>query len=144
MTVFRNLDEFLALPRVSGLIASPDGARVVATTAELNDSRTDAHNRMGAQLHGVSAGPSTDLGRVSRSSRRRSPVMVTCASPLAANPTAEDDESHASLWLLPAAGGAAVSVPVTTRPYRRPKTGPSGTRGGNPRADALVCPQRRG
>jgi dipeptidyl aminopeptidase/acylaminoacyl peptidase len=40
-TAFDNLDDYLALPRVSGLAVSADGSRVVTTVAELNDKRTD-------------------------------------------------------------------------------------------------------
>ncbi len=40
-TPFDDLDDYLALPRVSGLAVSPDGSRVVTTVAELNDKRTE-------------------------------------------------------------------------------------------------------
>jgi hypothetical protein len=40
-TPFADLDDYLALPRVSGLAVSPDGSRVVTTVAELNDKRTE-------------------------------------------------------------------------------------------------------
>src|SRR5215475_11158320 len=40
-TAFDNLDEYLALPRVSGLAVSADGSRLVTTVAELNDKRTE-------------------------------------------------------------------------------------------------------
>ena len=40
-TAFDNLDDYLALPRVSGLAVSADGTRVVTTVAELNDKRTE-------------------------------------------------------------------------------------------------------
>src|SRR5277367_5772561 len=43
-TAFDNLDDYLALPRVSGLAVSADGSRVVTTVAELNDKRTDYVN----------------------------------------------------------------------------------------------------
>ena len=38
---FDELDEYIALPRVSGLALSPDGTRLVTTVAELNDKRTE-------------------------------------------------------------------------------------------------------
>ena len=41
VTPFGDLDQFLALPRVSGLAVSPDGSRVVTSIAELNDKRTE-------------------------------------------------------------------------------------------------------
>ena len=40
-TPFHDLDDYIALPRVSGLAVSPDGSRVVTTVAELNDKRTE-------------------------------------------------------------------------------------------------------
>ncbi len=40
-TAFDNLDDYLALPRVSGLAVSADGSRVVTTVAELNEKRTE-------------------------------------------------------------------------------------------------------
>jgi dipeptidyl aminopeptidase/acylaminoacyl peptidase len=43
-TAFDNLDDYLALPRVSGLAVSADGTRVVTTVAELNDKRTEYIN----------------------------------------------------------------------------------------------------
>ena len=39
-TAFDNLDDYLALPRVSGMAVSADGSRVVTTVAEPNDKRT--------------------------------------------------------------------------------------------------------
>ncbi|RAV08797.1 hypothetical protein DQP55_18900, partial [Mycolicibacterium sp. GF69] len=38
---FDDLDEYVALPRVSGLALSPDGGWLVTTVAELNDTRTE-------------------------------------------------------------------------------------------------------
>ena len=35
------LDDYIALPRVSGLAVSPDGSRVVTTVAELNPAKTE-------------------------------------------------------------------------------------------------------
>ena len=35
------LDDYIALPRVSGLAVSPDGSRVVTTVAELNPAKSE-------------------------------------------------------------------------------------------------------
>jgi hypothetical protein len=43
-TGFDNLDDYLALPRVSGLAVSADGTRVVTTVAALNDKRSEYVN----------------------------------------------------------------------------------------------------
>ena len=40
-TSFGDLDDFFALPRVSGLAVSPDGSRVVTTVSELGEKRTE-------------------------------------------------------------------------------------------------------
>ncbi len=40
-TAFDDLDDYLALPRISGLAVSADGTRVVTTVAELNEKRTE-------------------------------------------------------------------------------------------------------
>ena len=40
-TAFDDFDDYLALPRVSGLAVSADGSRVVTTVAELNDTRSE-------------------------------------------------------------------------------------------------------
>jgi hypothetical protein len=40
-TAFDNLDDYLPLPRVSGMAVSADGPWVVTTVAELNDKSTE-------------------------------------------------------------------------------------------------------
>ena len=40
-TAFDNLDDYLPLPRVSGMAVSADAPRVVTTVAELNDKSTE-------------------------------------------------------------------------------------------------------
>ena len=92
MTVFRNLDEFLALPRVSGLIASPDGARVAATVAELNDDGTEYQMTVW-ELDPRACRPGRPL--ISGVSAEV-PPSFTCGGDvifLAADPVAEDVES---------------------------------------------------
>ncbi|WP_044522814.1 hypothetical protein, partial [Mycolicibacterium septicum] len=41
MTVFDDLDDYLAFPRVSGLAVSPDGSRLVTTVSTLNEKKTE-------------------------------------------------------------------------------------------------------
>jgi len=38
---FDELDDYIAMPRVSGLAVSADGSRVVTTIAELNTAKTE-------------------------------------------------------------------------------------------------------
>jgi dipeptidyl aminopeptidase/acylaminoacyl peptidase len=110
VTAFDNLDDYLALPRVSGLAVSADGSRVVTTVAELNDKRTEyvsaiwevdpAGERPARRLTG---GPSSDS----------SPAFTVDGDLLfvSSRPAAENTEkSPASLWRLPAGGGEAIEV----------------------------------
>ena len=46
-TAFDNLDDYLALPRVSGMAVSADGPRVVTTVAEFNDKIPDKSPQCG-------------------------------------------------------------------------------------------------
>ena len=63
-TPFENLDDYLALPRVSGLAVSPDGSRVVTTVAELNDKRTEFVScHLGSRPGGPTARPQADPRR---------------------------------------------------------------------------------
>ncbi len=108
-TPFHDLDSYLALPRVSGLAVSPDGARVVTTVTELNDKRTEY---VGAiwELDPAGQHPAHRLTRGAKG--ESSPVFTADGDLLfvAGRPTEEDDKPPASLWRLPAAGGEAVEV----------------------------------
>src|SRR3977135_231812 len=102
-TPFSDLDDYLALPRVSGLAVSPDGYRVVTTVTALNDKRTEY----------VSAVWELDPAGVRRARGEKggaAPVSTAEGDLLfaAVRPTEEDDKAPASLWRLPAAGGEAV------------------------------------
>lgn len=108
-TPFHDLDEFLSLPRVSGLAVSRDGARVVTTVATLNDTRTEFVSAL------------WELDPAGREPARRITRGVTGESApeftddgdllfLAARPTADDDKPPQSLWCLPVAGGEAYEM----------------------------------
>ena len=108
-TPFHDLDDFLALPRVSGLAVSPDGSRVVTTIAELNDKRTEFISAVW-ELDPAGEGPAEAVdprhqGRVGTGVHRGNDLLF-----VAARPTDEDDKPPASLWRLPAAGGEAIRV----------------------------------
>jgi dipeptidyl aminopeptidase/acylaminoacyl peptidase len=106
-TPFSDLDEFLALPRVSGLAVSPDGSRVVTSIAELNDKRTEFLTAIW-ELDPAGRLPARRLTRGAKG--ESSPVFTDGGDLLfvAARPTEEDDNPPTSLWRLPAAGGEAV------------------------------------
>jgi dipeptidyl aminopeptidase/acylaminoacyl peptidase len=108
-TPFYDVDEFLALPRVSGLAVSPDGSRVVTSIAELNDKRTE----FVSAIWEVDPEGRQPARRLTRGAKGESSPAFTSDGDLlfvAARPTEEDDKPPASLWRLPAAGGEAVEA----------------------------------
>ena len=130
-TPFDDLDAYLALPRVSGLAVSPDGARVVTTIAELNDAGTEYVTAVW-ELDPAGRRPARRLTRGAKGDpRRRSPPTATCCSWLAPRPTPMPTTSRrprcggcppaaarpARCWHCPAA--STVCTPPATR-RRRP------------------------
>jgi dipeptidyl aminopeptidase/acylaminoacyl peptidase len=120
-TAFDNLDDYLALPRVSSLAVSADGSRVVITVAELNSKRTEyvsaiwevdpagekPARRLTRGVNGESSPAFTfdgDLLFVSSRPELR-PVLR-----LASEDADGRDKPPAALWRLPAAGGEAIEV----------------------------------
>jgi dipeptidyl aminopeptidase/acylaminoacyl peptidase len=105
-TPFHDLDDYIALPRVSGLAVSADGARLVTTIAELNDERTEYRTAI------------WELDPEGQASARRltggngvpSPVFTADGDLLFAAAPAATDPPAAALWRLPAGGAEAVEV----------------------------------
>lgn len=114
---FASLDDYVALPRVSGLALSPDGRRVVVGVAALDRKRT----RYVTGLWEVDPDGERPARRLTRSAKGESGAAFTPSGDLlfvSARPDAEpqddgDDEVPA-LWLQPAGGGDARVV--ATRP----------------------------
>jgi dipeptidyl aminopeptidase/acylaminoacyl peptidase len=112
-TAFENLDDYLALPRVSGLAVSADGSRVVTTVAALNDKRSEHVNAVW-ELDPAGQRPAH---RLTRSAGGESSPTFTADGDLlflSSRPSAENsgdgEKPPASLWRLPAGGGEAVEV----------------------------------
>jgi dipeptidyl aminopeptidase/acylaminoacyl peptidase len=108
-TPFHDLDAFLALPRVSGLVVSPDGSRVVTTIGELNGERTEFISAVW-ELDPAGERPAR---RLTRGAKGESAPAFTAGNDLlfvAVRATDEADPPPASLWRLPAAGGEATQV----------------------------------
>lgn len=118
-----DLDRFLALPRVSGLLLSPDGQRLVATVAtvapdrkrfvsavwELDPSGRRQPRRLTRSAVGETAAAFLPDGSLLFTSTRKDPD-----SDAAGDAGKQDgDEEIASLWLLPAGGGEARQVAAT-------------------------------
>ncbi|MCT7660445.1 S9 family peptidase [Mycobacterium deserti] len=108
-TPFHDLDEFIALPRVSGLALAPDGSRLVTTVAELNSKRTEYVSAVW-ELDTAGQRPAR---RLTRGAKGESAPVFTVDGDLlfvAARPSEDDDKPPATVWRLPAAGGEAVQV----------------------------------
>jgi dipeptidyl aminopeptidase/acylaminoacyl peptidase len=111
-TPFHDLDEYLALPRVSALAVSPDGTRVVTTVSELNEKKTEYTSSVW-ELDPTGERPAQ---RLTRGAKGESSPAFTAAGDLLflaarAIPGSDgDDDPKASLWRLPAAGGEAILV----------------------------------
>lgn len=108
-TPFHDLDDYIALPRVSGLAMSPDGTRLVTTVTELNEKRTEYLTAIW-ELDPAGREPARRLTRGAKG--ESSPVFTNTGDLLfvAVRPTSDDDKPPAAVWLLPAAGGEAVQV----------------------------------
>lgn len=105
---FADLDDFLGLPRVSGLAVSADGARVVTTISELDDTGTDFVTSVW-ELDPRGAGPARRLTRGAKG--ERAPTFTATGDLLfvASRATKDDATPPAALWRLPAAGGEATA-----------------------------------
>ncbi|HEX6447337.1 MAG TPA: S9 family peptidase [Streptosporangiales bacterium] len=108
VTPFHDLDAFLDLPRVSGLVLSPDGSRLVASVTVLS---ADRKNYVGS-LWQVDPAGERPARRLTRSEKgESSPVFLPDGSLLFVSrrpdPDTADsgDDVEAGVWLLPADGG---------------------------------------
>lgn len=115
MTGFASFDEYLAHPRIGGLVLSPDGERLVATIAEL-DADGDAFV---SALWEIDPAGEREARRLTRSAAGESAPAFTADGALlfvsgrpAGDGGASDDDPPA-LWRLPAQGEAER---VLTRP----------------------------
>jgi dipeptidyl aminopeptidase/acylaminoacyl peptidase len=106
---FLDLDEYLSLPRISGLAVSPDGSRVVTTIAELNDKRTEFTTAIW-ELDPNGKGAARRLTHGAKG--ESSPVFAADNDLLfiAKRSTDDADEAQASLWRLPVRGGEAMQL----------------------------------
>jgi dipeptidyl aminopeptidase/acylaminoacyl peptidase len=108
-TPFGNLDDYLALPRVTGLAASADGTRVVVTLAELSAKKTEYLTALW-ELDPAGGQPAR---RLTRGARGESSPAFTVDNDLlfiASRPGEDDEKPPAALWRLPAQGGEAARV----------------------------------
>lgn len=105
-TPFTELDEFIAIPRLGGLVLSPDGRRAVLTVTTLDAART-------GYRHALWVVPAAGGGvprRLTRSAKSEGGAAFTASGDLlfvSSRPDADDADGNeaAQLWILPADGG---------------------------------------
>jgi dipeptidyl aminopeptidase/acylaminoacyl peptidase len=108
VTDFDDFSDFLAVPRVTDLALSPDGAALVATVAGLNKDG----NKFVNALWAIDPGGLDAPRRLTRSEKGESgPVFAADGSLLfVSTRDADDDDEPAALWRLPAGAGEARRV----------------------------------
>ncbi|MGI5130536.1 S9 family peptidase [Pseudonocardia sp. CA-107938] len=115
-TTFHDLDAYQKLPRLSGLILSPDGTRLVTAVAELDPKGV----RFRPALWEIDPAGERPAQRLTRGTKPETSAAFTPSGDLLftsarPDPAAEnpDDDAPAALWLLPVTGEGHV---VGTRP----------------------------
>ncbi|MCW5951112.1 MAG: S9 family peptidase [Propionibacteriaceae bacterium] len=110
-TPFHDLDAYVALPRLGGLVLSPDGRRLVTTVTTLNPDRT----AYASALWELDPGGERPARRLTRSAKGEAAaafaatgdLLFTSARPDPDGEGKGDDQPKSALWLLPAGGGEA-------------------------------------
>ncbi|KNC19215.1 peptidase S9 [Arthrobacter sp. RIT-PI-e] len=111
-TPFSSLDDFVALPRLSGLALNGDGTRLVTSVATLDPKATGYRTA----LWEVDPAGAEPARRLTRSSAGESGASFLASGDLlftSGRPDPEEDEDgepRPALWCLPASGGEASLV----------------------------------
>jgi len=105
---FSELDDFIAIPRLGGLVLSPDGRRAVLTVTTLDPARTGYRHALWVVPAAGGGAPQ----RLTRSATSEGGAAFTADGDLlfvSSRPDADDADGGeaAQLWILPAAGGEA-------------------------------------
>ena len=128
-TPFHNLDEYVRLPRMSGLVLSPDGSRLVTQVSTLHDD-AKTHTALW-EVYPTRARPAR---RLTRSAQGESGAAFTPDGDLlftSSRPNADDAKApengtdNPALWVLPAGGGEARIVAESPGGVRQVKTAQS-------------------
>ncbi|KQY22148.1 peptidase S9 [Cellulomonas sp. Root485] len=109
-TPFHELEQYVAIPRVSGLVLSPDGSRLVTSVATLDGKST----KFVTALWEVDPTGEKPARRLTRSAKGEASAAFTQNGDLlftSARPDpdgkADDDEPVPALWLMPRDGAEA-------------------------------------
>src|SRR5260221_397815 len=106
---FDDLDDYLALPRVSGLAVSADGSRVGTTVAELNAAKTEYV----AAIWELDPPGGAPARRLTPGAKGETAPALTAVGDLlfpSVGAGEDDDTPPATLWKLAAAGGEAAQL----------------------------------
>lgn len=106
MTAFDDLDDYLALARVTGLVMSPDGTRLVMTQSTLDDTAT----AFAGALWEIDPAGLEPARRLTHGGKGESNATFTASGDLLFTAARGGDDEPVSLWRLPAAGGEAGRV----------------------------------
>src|SRR5699024_9089018 len=108
-TPFHDLDDYIALPRTTGLALSRDGRRLVVGVSRLNEERTEYVT----SLWEVDPDGEAPARRLTRGLGSEGDPTFTAGGDLlfvAERPAAGEEKDVPAVWCLPAAGGEAHRV----------------------------------
>ena len=125
-TPFHDLDEYVRLPRMEGLVLSPDGSRLVTQVSTLNHDGTKTHTALW-EVYPTRARPARRLTRSAEGETGAAftpdgDLLFTSARPNADAADDENDKKTPALWVLPAGGGEARIVASRPGGVRQVKT----------------------
>lgn len=108
-TPFRNLEHYIALPRLGTLALSADGTRLVTAVSTLNRKGTEYTTALW-ELDPAGRNPARRITRSAKGEAgaaflRSGDLLFTSARPDPDNGGDGEDEPVAALWKIPAAGG---------------------------------------
>ncbi len=131
-TAFHDLDEYIRLPRMSGLVLSPDGSRLVTQVSTVNHDATKVHTALW-EVYPTRAKPARRLTRSAQgeSGPAYTPdgdLLFTSSRPNADAAKTEEPSDLPALWVMPAGGGEArivASRPGGVRGVRTARSSPA-------------------